>query len=108
MAVMAQAQLLYKGHLDVLRGHIDGVESRLAAVNAQADQELFIEHNIRPFTKPGDWSFEPAAVHYDTVGCLPFLHCYPVVHVARRCDAGRHGRRAAGAESLPPEQAVEV
>ncbi|EPS98414.1 hypothetical protein FOMPIDRAFT_1037483 [Fomitopsis schrenkii] len=66
VAVMTQAQLLYKGHLDVLRGHIDGVEGRLAAVNAQADQELFIEHNIRPFTKPGDWSFEPAAVHYDT------------------------------------------
>lgn len=71
VAVMAQAQLLYKGHLDVLRGHIDGVESRLGAVNAQADQELFIEHNIRPFTKPGDWSFEPAAVHYDTVNFLP-------------------------------------
>ncbi|KAI0726436.1 hypothetical protein C8Q72DRAFT_846029 [Fomitopsis betulina] len=66
VAIMAQAQLLYKGHLDVLRGHIDGVEVRLAAVNVQTDQELFIEHNIRPFTKPGDWAFEPAAVHYDT------------------------------------------
>ncbi|KZT64927.1 hypothetical protein DAEQUDRAFT_732022 [Daedalea quercina L-15889] len=68
VVIMTDAQMLQKGHLDTLRTHIDGVESRLASVNAQADQELFIEHNIRPFTKPGDWAFEPAAVHYDTGG----------------------------------------
>ncbi|KAH9936652.1 uncharacterized protein B0H18DRAFT_974885 [Fomitopsis serialis] len=66
VVIMVQAQSLQKSHLDTLRTHIDGVESRLAAVNPQADQELFIEHNIRPFTKPGDWSFEPCTVHYDT------------------------------------------
>ncbi|TFY60166.1 hypothetical protein EVJ58_g5319 [Rhodofomes roseus] len=66
VVIMVQAQLLQKGHLDTLRTHIEGVEGRLAAVNPQADQELFIEHNIRPFTKPGDWVFEPCAVHYDT------------------------------------------
>jgi len=63
--IMMQAQALQKNHLEALRLHITATEGRLQAVNPQWDQNLFIEHNIRAFMLPGDWSFEPCATHYD-------------------------------------------
>ncbi|KAG9315611.1 hypothetical protein JVU11DRAFT_3253 [Chiua virens] len=34
--------------------------------NVEEYQNLFIDLNIRPFSLPNDWKFEPCASHYDT------------------------------------------
>jgi hypothetical protein len=60
--------------------HHDGFKDRVAAardaivkVDPGRDQDLFIDHNIRPFVVPGDWTFEPCSHHYDTVGASELI-----------------------------------
>lgn len=65
--ILSHAQSLQHSHLDALKRHIAGVESALSAVSPQNDQNMFIEYNIRPFTLPADWKFEPCPTFYDTV-----------------------------------------
>jgi hypothetical protein len=66
--ILLHSQSLQLGHLDNLKSRINGVELALGKVDPAKDQDLFIEHNLRPFSVPGDWVFEPCATHYDTVG----------------------------------------
>jgi formin-binding protein 1 len=54
-------------HHDVLKGRVASAEAAIGEVDPVRDQDLFIEHNIRPFVTPGDWTFEPCASHYDLV-----------------------------------------
>lgn len=61
------AQDVQLKHLDAIRTHLNDCEAALNAVNPGADQDLFIDHNISPFSPPPDWAFEPCASHYDTV-----------------------------------------
>ncbi|RDB15326.1 Protein BZZ1 [Hypsizygus marmoreus] len=63
--ILQHCQALQLSHLDTLKSRINGVESALVAVNPSGDQDLFIQHNIRPFTAPNDWIFEPCSTHYD-------------------------------------------
>ncbi|OSD07541.1 hypothetical protein PYCCODRAFT_1430796 [Trametes coccinea BRFM310] len=63
--IVKDAQELQLQHLDTLRSHLTATEATLDAVNPQADQDLFIDYNIAPFSPPPDWAFEPSAVHYD-------------------------------------------
>ncbi|KAI0632446.1 hypothetical protein C8Q77DRAFT_1125758 [Trametes polyzona] len=63
--VLKTAQDIQLKHLDTLRGHLNDTVATLDSVSPQADQDLFIEYNISPFTPPADWSFEPSAIHYD-------------------------------------------
>jgi hypothetical protein len=69
--VLQHSQSLQLSHLDTLKSRINRVEVALGKVDPAKDQDLFIEHNIRPFSVPVDWAFEPCATHYDTVGFLP-------------------------------------
>lgn len=64
--IILHAQALQVTHLDVLKTRISRTEDVLNLVDPSSDQDLFIDHNIRPFDAPGDWIFEPCAVHYDT------------------------------------------
>ncbi|THV03882.1 hypothetical protein K435DRAFT_827005 [Dendrothele bispora CBS 962.96] len=64
--ILLHAQALQMSHLDALKGRLAGVETVLTSVDPSKDQDLFIEYNIRPFTAPGDWKFEPCATFYDT------------------------------------------
>ncbi|EPQ50992.1 hypothetical protein GLOTRDRAFT_141152, partial [Gloeophyllum trabeum ATCC 11539] len=64
--ILSQAQDLHVAHLDALKGRIANVQDRLKKVDAKRDQDLFIDHNIRPFAPPSDWQFEPCKSHYDT------------------------------------------
>jgi hypothetical protein len=57
-----------KVHLDVQKERLNALELSLTEIDPSMDQRLFIEHNIRPFTAPADWTFEPCVTHYDTVG----------------------------------------
>ena len=66
--VLLQAQAMQKAHLDVMKARLNAVELSLMDIDPSIDQSLFIDHNIRPFTAPADWSFEPCVTHYDTVG----------------------------------------
>ena len=68
---MLHAQALHINHLDVLKGRLVTVETAFGEVNTSKDQELFIDHNIRPFIAPVDWTFEPCGTHYDTVNIFP-------------------------------------
>ena len=36
-------------------------------MNPSADQDLFIDYNISPYSPPADWVFEPCSSHYDHV-----------------------------------------
>lgn len=46
---------------------VDSLRGKVQAVDHQADDELFIELNRRPFNIPNDWNFEPCPTFYDTV-----------------------------------------
>jgi len=64
--VMLHAQALQITHHEVLKGRIVSTEVAIGEVDPVRDQDLFIDHNVRPFVKPGDWAFEPCSSHYDT------------------------------------------
>ncbi|KAL0961378.1 hypothetical protein HGRIS_006332 [Hohenbuehelia grisea] len=64
--VLLHSQALQLKHLDSLKGRLTAVESALNDINPIQDQDLFIDHNVRAFTAPGDWAFEPCSIHYDT------------------------------------------
>ncbi|THH20534.1 hypothetical protein EW146_g844 [Bondarzewia mesenterica] len=66
ISILHHAQALQLTHYDALKNRVTSVETALDEVNPRKDQELFIEHNIRPFTAPIDWVFEPCSKHYDT------------------------------------------
>ncbi|KAI8978808.1 hypothetical protein BD414DRAFT_119172 [Trametes punicea] len=63
--ILKDAQEVQLKHLEALRSHLDVTKATLEAVNAQTDQDLFIDYNITPFKPPPDWTFEPSPVHYD-------------------------------------------
>ncbi|KAF7298890.1 hypothetical protein MIND_00837000 [Mycena indigotica] len=64
--ILGHAQAIEIGHLEVVKGRLANVEKALGEVDPAKDQDIFIEHNLRPFAIPADWMFEPCAVHYDT------------------------------------------
>lgn len=70
--ILTHAQVLQTNHLDVLKGRLTSVEGALSEISPEKDQVMFIDYNIRPFTAPGDWTFEPCATFYDTVD---ISHC---------------------------------
>ena len=64
--VLLHAQALQITHHDVLKGRVASAESALGKVDSVQDQDLFIDHNVRPFVAPTDWTFQPCSSHYDT------------------------------------------
>lgn len=61
------AQGLQSSHYDALKSQVQVVDAAISSVEPKKDQELFIEHNLRPFDSPTDWAFEPCSSYYDTV-----------------------------------------
>lgn len=68
--ILLHAQALQMSHLDALKNQLAGVELTLNEVNPSMDEDLYIEYNIRPFSPPSDWKFEPCVNFYDTVSAL--------------------------------------
>ncbi|KAH9161158.1 hypothetical protein EDB89DRAFT_2116931 [Lactarius sanguifluus] len=66
VTVLQHAQALQLSHHDALKNQASVVGVALTEINSKKDQAVFIEHNLRPFASPTDWSFEPCASHYDT------------------------------------------
>jgi len=64
--VLHLAQELQLTHYDTLKNQVSAVDSAISSVDPKKDQGLFIEHNLRPFSSPTDWTFEPCASYYDT------------------------------------------
>ncbi|KAJ3507047.1 hypothetical protein NLJ89_g6523 [Agrocybe chaxingu] len=64
--VLLQSQKLHLSHLDTLKSRVANAEEKLKQVDVVRDQDLFIDHNVRPFIAPDDWKFEPSSIHYDT------------------------------------------
>ncbi|KAF8558331.1 hypothetical protein OG21DRAFT_1475027 [Imleria badia] len=64
--VLLQAQTIQVSHQEVLKDRLASVTVALDGIQPHKDQNLFVDLNIRPFTLPGDWSFEPCTSHYDT------------------------------------------
>jgi hypothetical protein len=64
--VLTNALSLQTRHLDSLKSRVSFVSTYLSGLNPSSDQDLFIDHNIRPFTSPADWGFEACPTHYDT------------------------------------------
>lgn len=69
--ILSHSVALQAGHMDALKSHLANVEATLAQVDPARDQDIFIEHNIRPFQAPSDWAFEPCINHYDTASVQP-------------------------------------
>ncbi|KAF8469405.1 hypothetical protein DFH94DRAFT_795809 [Russula ochroleuca] len=65
-AVLHLAQTLHLSHYDALKNQVSVVDTAISLVDPKKDQELFIEHNLRPFDSPTDWTFEPCSRYYDT------------------------------------------
>ena len=42
------------------------MQEALSHVNTSSDQDLYITYNVRAFSVPGDWAWEPCAGYYDT------------------------------------------
>ncbi|KII86660.1 hypothetical protein PLICRDRAFT_55576 [Plicaturopsis crispa FD-325 SS-3] len=64
--ILLHAQALQTSHQDVVKGRLLVVENSLTQVNPSHDQDIFIDHNVRPFSAPPDFTFEPCTSHYDT------------------------------------------
>lgn len=65
--MLRHAQGLQLTHYDALKSQVTVLDAAISEVDPKKDQELFIEHNLRPFGSPPDWTFEPCASYYDTV-----------------------------------------
>lgn len=70
VTVLQHAQALQLSHHDALKNQASVVGVALAEINCKKDQAVFIEHNLRPFASPTDWSFEPCASHDDTADVI--------------------------------------
>ncbi|KAG0700444.1 hypothetical protein DFH29DRAFT_1055069 [Suillus ampliporus] len=66
VAVVTEAQSIQMSHQDVLKDSLATVSAALIKVQPDKDQALFIDSNVRPFSIPDDWVFEPCSNHYDT------------------------------------------
>ena len=66
--VLLRAQAIQVSHQEVLKDRLASVITALDGIQFYKDQNLFVDLNIRPFTVPSDWGFEPCTSHYDTVG----------------------------------------
>ncbi|KAH0586539.1 hypothetical protein H2248_007764 [Termitomyces sp. 'cryptogamus'] len=64
--ILQHSQSLQLRHLDSLKNRVSRVDVAFSQVDTVKDQTLFIDHNIRPFIAPDDWTFEPCITHYDT------------------------------------------
>ncbi|KAL4250780.1 hypothetical protein ABKN59_006093 [Abortiporus biennis] len=63
--IVTHAQALQGRHLESLKSRVSVAETAFSECNPSQDQQLFIDHNIRPYTAPADWVFEPCTTHYD-------------------------------------------
>ncbi|KAG1743309.1 uncharacterized protein EDB91DRAFT_1328561 [Suillus paluster] len=66
VAVVTEAQRIQLSHQDILKDRLATVNAALIEVQPGKDQALFVDCNIRPFSIPDDWVFEPCSNHYDT------------------------------------------
>lgn len=68
--ILLHAHELYVSHQDVVKGRLVAAENAIQQVDPVRDQDLFVDHNIRPFVAPSDFVFEPCSSHYDTVSII--------------------------------------
>ncbi|KAJ7133001.1 hypothetical protein C8R46DRAFT_970553 [Mycena filopes] len=87
--ILAHSVALQTGHLDALKARLAGVEAVLGQVDPARDQDVFIEHNIRPFTAPSDWQFEPCVNHYDTASEAMSVEPAPKVFLQNKLSRSR-------------------
>lgn len=66
VGVVTEAQNIQLSHQDILKDRLATVSAALIKVQPDKDQALFVESNIRPFSLPDDWVFEPCSNYYDT------------------------------------------
>lgn len=66
VGVVTEAQNIQLSHQDILKDRLATVSAALIEVQPDKDQALFVESNIRPFSLPDDWVFEPCSNYYDT------------------------------------------
>ncbi|KAF9046761.1 hypothetical protein BJ165DRAFT_1345726, partial [Panaeolus papilionaceus] len=64
--LLVHGQDLELRNLDAIKTRITEVKGKFNDIDVAQDQVCFINHNIRNFTSPDDWKFEPCSIHYDT------------------------------------------
>ncbi len=78
--ILLHAQALQMSHLDVLKNRLAVAETALNEVDPSKDGDLYVEYNIRPFSAPSDWKFEPCLNFYDTASFSPSLYVPTLTH----------------------------
>jgi hypothetical protein len=68
----------------ITHSSVSNTQAALNALSPEQDQALYASFNRRPFSKPGDWDFEPCDRYYDTVRDL-FLRNW--LELNQRCLA---------------------
>ena len=64
--ILQHASTLQSNHITTLQSRVTVSQQMLSRVDTTADQNLYVEYNVRPFATPGDWTWEPCAGYYDT------------------------------------------
>lgn len=64
--IMTQAQTFTRNHLNALTIKSEQAFHAIERIDITHDQNLFVAFNLRQFTAPPDWKFEPCPSYYDT------------------------------------------
>ena len=65
--ILLQSQSLTHNHLDLIRTKIEATETVLGGVNVAQDQSILVTWNLRAYTAPKQFAFEPCSIFYDNV-----------------------------------------
>ncbi|KIJ62735.1 hypothetical protein HYDPIDRAFT_157678 [Hydnomerulius pinastri MD-312] len=64
--ILLQAQTIQLAHQEVLKDRLASATAAIDGVQPEKDLKIFVDLNLRAFSLPKDWVFEPCASHYDT------------------------------------------
>lgn len=65
--ILLQSQSITHNHLDLIRTKIEATETVLGGVNVAQDQSILVTWNLRAYTAPKKFTFEPCSIFYDNV-----------------------------------------
>jgi len=71
--ILLQAQSITHNHLDLLRTKIEATETALGGVNVPQDQSVLVTFNLRTYSAPKKFTFEPCSLYYDLVSTFYYL-----------------------------------
>jgi hypothetical protein len=75
--ILLQSQSITHNHLDLLRTKIEAAETVLGGVNVAQDQSILVTWNLRAYSAPKKFTFEPCLIFYDNASTFLPSICHP-------------------------------